>query len=257
MPVRIHPISDVHLEFREWPLPDIDCDVFTLAGDITGGKNGFKAIKRLIANLDRPLVYVAGNHEAYGTSIERVRGKLTEIAQQNEFFHFLTADNPFTYENVTFVGDTLWTDFGLHGNPALSAIHASSSMNDYRRIRIGNTFRRLRVDDVINLHRQQLRGILNRIHQASPENDVVVMTHHAPCGLSVPEWYMEDPLSAAYATNIPQLVWGALLPSVKLWIHGHIHQKSDYMAGNVRVICNPVGYPGEVTGYDKGLIVTP
>ena len=32
---------------------------------------------------------------------------------------------------------------------------------------------------------------------------------------------------------------------IKLWVHGHTHSPSDYMVGDTRVVCNPLGYPGE------------
>jgi calcineurin-like phosphoesterase family protein len=31
----------------------------------------------------------------------------------------------------------------------------------------------------------------------------------------------------------------------KLWIHGHTHDRFDYMIGETRVICYPRGYSGE------------
>ena len=30
----------------------------------------------------------------------------------------------------------------------------------------------------------------------------------------------------------------------KLWIHGHMHNRSDYMIGDTRIVCNPRGYAG-------------
>jgi hypothetical protein len=31
---------------------------------------------------------------------------------------------------------------------------------------------------------------------------------------------------------------------IKLWTHGHMHNKSDYVVGESRVVCNPRGYIG-------------
>jgi len=33
-------------------------------------------------------------------------------------------------------------------------------------------------------------------------------------------------------------------PQIKLWTHGHMHNASDYMIGETRVVCNPRGYVG-------------
>ena len=32
----------------------------------------------------------------------------------------------------------------------------------------------------------------------------------------------------------------------KLWIHGHSHDRCDYLLGKTRVVGNPLGYPNEV-----------
>jgi Icc-related predicted phosphoesterase len=31
----------------------------------------------------------------------------------------------------------------------------------------------------------------------------------------------------------------------KLWIHGHSHDRCDYLLGTTRVVANPLGYPSE------------
>jgi Icc-related predicted phosphoesterase len=66
----------------------------------------------------------------------------------------------------------------------------------------------------------------------------VVVTHHAPSIKSIPEEYLQDPISAAYASNLEHI----MLPNVNLWIHGHVHNSCDYMVDGVRVVCNPRGY---------------
>lgn len=39
-----------------------------------------------------------------------------------------------------------------------------------------------------------------------------------------------------------------------LWIHGHMHRRSDYLVGSTRVIANPRGYLDEKdTGFDPSL----
>jgi hypothetical protein len=32
----------------------------------------------------------------------------------------------------------------------------------------------------------------------------------------------------------------------KLWIHGHTHDRCDYVLAETRVVANPLGYPNEV-----------
>jgi len=68
---------------------------------------------------------------------------------------------------------------------------------------------------------------------------LVIVTHHAPSMLSVPEHYKEEILSAAYASHLDEFVANS---GAKLWIHGHTHTPFDYKIGDTRVICNPRGY---------------
>jgi hypothetical protein len=73
--VRIWPISDVHLESSHgWDLPSGDArpsfDAMVLAGDLVPRME--RGVKWLLERVpDRPVIYVPGNHEAYGTDIDR------------------------------------------------------------------------------------------------------------------------------------------------------------------------------------------
>ena len=37
--------------------------------------------------------------------------------------------------------------------------------------------------------------------------------------------------------------------------HGHTHSFFDYQINNTRILCNPLGYPGETTGFTPDLQV--
>ena len=64
--MKIHVLSDVHLEFqrwrRNWDIQTVDCDVHVLAGDIGVGLMGLEFALR---HCTKPVIYVAGNHELY------------------------------------------------------------------------------------------------------------------------------------------------------------------------------------------------
>lgn len=62
-------------------------------------------------------------------------------------------------------------------------------------------------------------------------------THHAPHPNSVHQKYKDDLLSAAFASDVSELLEGA-----DLWIHGHVHDSFDYRVGRCRVVANPAGY---------------
>jgi len=81
----------------------------------------------------------------------------------------------------------------------------------------------------------------------------IVVTHHAPSIKSVSEEHKNDLISAAFASNLEKFIKD-LKPD--LWLHGHIHEFSDYYIEKTRVICNPKGYPDEkVNGYQENLTI--
>ena len=40
-----------------------------------------------------------------------------------------------------------------------------------------------------------------------------------------------------------------------LWVHGHVHNSSDYRVGTTRIVCNPHGYGFENPDFDGALVV--
>ena len=64
--MKIHILSDIHLEFGKWrrtqDVNAIDADVTILAGDIGVGLSGID----WALTFRRPVIYVLGNHEFYG-----------------------------------------------------------------------------------------------------------------------------------------------------------------------------------------------
>ncbi|MCA9193838.1 MAG: metallophosphoesterase [Planctomycetales bacterium] len=60
-------MSDLHIEFADFDTPDVDADVTVLAGDVHTRDRGLQ-FARALSN-HRPIVYVAGNHEFYGTAV--------------------------------------------------------------------------------------------------------------------------------------------------------------------------------------------
>lgn len=58
--MRLHILSDLHLESGSTPPPVADADVIVLAGDIHVGTAGWEWAREHFA--PRPVVYVLGNH---------------------------------------------------------------------------------------------------------------------------------------------------------------------------------------------------
>jgi Icc-related predicted phosphoesterase len=241
--------SDLHLEFDFAPFtpPAVECDVVVLAGDIwTKGRGPAWARK---AFGDRPVVMVAGNHELYAGHWTHSLAKLRRRAAQHDV-HFLENDQV-KIAGVRFLGCSLWTDFALYGQElrAKSMLDAQAGLNDYMRIKAVRS--RGDINDVVFGGGRLTPGLVARRHWESVEwlseklnepfeGKTVVVSHHAPSILSVPENLRQDPLTPAYASDLERLFGKA-----DLWCHGHIHESVDYTVGGTRVVSNPRGYPDE------------
>lgn len=235
--MKLHLLSDLHLEFQPFQIPATDADVVILAGDISVRNRG---LTWAIPNIpEKPVLYVLGNHEYYGSAHPKLIGKLKAQAAGTNI-HILEND-AININGYRFLGCTLWTDFALFGEPRQAGIEATQGMNDFRKIRRSPNYSRLRSIDAAVIHKQSLAWLRQAIAESDPAKTIVI-THHAPSDRSIPPQYKTDILSAAYASNLENFI-GTEQP--KLWLHGHTHNSWGYNIANTRICCNPRGYPDE------------
>lgn len=241
--MKIQLASDLHVEFfpsylrRQRLMPCApEADVLVLPGDVSLGAE----VVELFADWPVPVIFVAGNHEFYRGEMAKVRDELKR-ASAGTAVRFLDNETE-TIGYVRFLGSTLWTDYRL-GEPelpqdmAMSA--AAASLNDHRLIRVeGHAFR---PQDALAEHltaRSWLEAELQRPH----DGPTVVVTHHGPHRVSTHPRYARDALNPAFNSDL-----SPLLPRATLWVHGHVHDAFDYVAGGCRVVANPRGYPAGTT----------
>jgi len=245
--MKIHLLSDLHLEFKDFVPPPTAADVVVLAGDVHTKGRGVEWAQKTFS---KPVVMVMGNHDYWDGSLEHTRLK-AEAEAAGSHVHLLH-NRAVVIDGVRFVGATLWTDFQLTGNPALSMWDAQTRMSDYRKIR-NETFGRLKPGQLLRQHVQS-RAFLEDQLNAPFAGPTVVVTHHAPTGQAVPQRYRDscDVLNACYASNLDRLIG-----DVPLWLHGHIHDSHCLQLGDTRVVCNPRGYaPIELNpDFDPGLVL--
>ncbi len=234
--MKLHVLSDIHVEFESFDAPATDADVVILAGDIDVGRNGLDWALQQFP--EKPVIYVLGNHEYYGKAIPRYTEKLREFASGTNV-HILEQE-ALTLDGVTFLGCTLWTDFELFGDPRIAGYEATQKRTDYKRIRVSPKYSRLRSIDTAAIHHRSRRWLDSQLQESS--NDVVVVTHHAPSRKSLPNSRHDDLMNAADVSDLDEFVSRS---NAKFWIHGHLHAPSDYTLGTTRVLCNPKGYPDE------------
>ncbi len=223
----IHVFSDLHLEFGAFQLPAVKADVIVAAGDIDVRA---RAVDWLIG-LEKPVIYVAGNHEFWSGDLHCVYEEL-RAACQGTNIHFLE-QNQVTIDDVTFYGCTLWTDFAASNRDKLD--QARLQMNDFEFVSLAG--QQLEPEDLARYNQQSRRWLKKALGRRTDKKQVVV-THHAP---SLKSWGFshDDPLRFAYCNEMDESIrfW-----NVDCWIHGHVHCRSDYRVLDTRVVCNARGY---------------
>ena len=235
--MRIHILSDLHLEYLPFALPDAAADVVVLAGDIDNGDFGIEWAKQF----DKPVLYLPGNHEYYEGEFDAVQTAMSAAAHGSRVE--LLDCRELTLSGVRFLGCTLWTDYSLvRQGERPAVVEASRKLcPDYQLIRRGA--RLFAPEDAIALcvrHRAWLEAKL-----AEPfSGKTVVITHFAPHPRSIAPVYVNHPANPGFVLDLTDLMGRAAL-----WIHGHTHTFFDYRVCGTRVVCNPRGYPGEPTGF--------
>ncbi|HEY5604730.1 MAG TPA: metallophosphoesterase [Gammaproteobacteria bacterium] len=230
--MKLHILSDIHLEFAPFQIPETGADVVILAGDIGVGRDGVAWANE--RRMDKPVIYVPGNHEYYHHDIS-----LLEQLKASAAGNVRVLDNELCIiDGVRFLCATLWTDFALYGTGMkyFAIKHAKRNMNDFSLIKNGS--RSFSPEDSIQLHNDS-RDWLKRTLSEPFDGQTVVVTHHAPCLRSIAPRFRGDSLTPAFITDLGYLMEAS---RIALWVHGHTHDAFDYVVNYTRVVCNPRGY---------------
>ena len=232
--MKLHVLSDLHLRVRGFAHPPTDAAVVVLAGDRARPRDAVA----WALGFDTPVLYVAGNHEFYGGSIDTTIDELRRLCDGTRVR--LLDNDEALIGGVRFLGSTLWTDFALFGDgPARTHAvgEAQRLIRDFSRIRDvgGGAF----TPEASALLFERNARWLDRRLALPHDGPTVVITHHAPSARSVHPRFAGSPLNACFVSNAEALAGGG---RASLWIHGHTHDSFDYRLDGTRIVCNPRGY---------------
>ena len=241
--MKIQYLSDLHLEFNrhinDYQIAQCESDVIVLAGDI--GLSEPKYFDWVYAQTkDKSTVVVLGNHEFYRQEFHSAL-HAWKTAFEGTHVHVLENDRV-VIDEVTFLGATLWTDYRLFGKDKETASKrtAEATLNDHLIISIKDEgqYRTFSAGDAQCFHERSLAFFEASLKNADTEKTVVI-SHHAPSDQSVDAIFEGDDLNVAFASNLEEWV---LTHKPTLWVHGHMHNSSNYRVGDTQVVCNPRGY---------------
>ena len=267
--MKLHILSDLHLEFCAFTPPPTDAQVVILAGDIHVSTHGFGWARAMFPQQE--ILYVAGNHEFYGHDWDAHPDAMRAEAKRHRI-HFLE-DDAVVIDGVRFLGTTLWTDFDFFGEHMreramracvqyladFSQIHMRVAANTHDHTDVTGPLHstgRLLTPELVRARHLASRAWLEQQLAAPIGGKTVVVTHHLPAQQSVALRYRDDLGSAGFASRLEYLMGHSAL-----WVHGHTHDRFDYTIKKTRVICNPRGYCSrdgarmENRAFDPGLVV--
>ena len=262
--------SDLHLEFGTITFENDGADVLILSGDIivandlkerdaynikgaSDRSNRFHVFFEDCCSKFKHVIYVMGNHEHYHGDFAKSLGIMRDNLGYLRNLHILEREYV-TFDDVTFIGGTLWTD--MNNGDSLTLYHIRTMMNDFRIVKNSNrvvNFRdtegkfhtreaRFCPEDAFEEH-VKMKEYIRHVIEGQFEEKFVVVGHHAPSKQSTKPRYKDDTLmNGAYSSDLSEFILDH--PQIKVWTHGHTHDKFDYMIGSTRIICNPRGYIG-------------
>lgn len=234
--MKLQILSDLHLTVSPLDLPLTDADVVILAGDIARPQQAIE----WASGFDRPVVYVAGNHEFYGDNLGATIQALKDFSA-GTFVQVLDCEET-VLNGVRFLGTTLWSDFKLFGegeSQEWAIVQSLLFVRDFSRIFVDAANERFFTPaDVMALFAQQVAWLQRKLDEpfAGP---TVVVTHHAPSRQSLHPRFAHSPISVCFVSDVEYLM---ARERVALWVHGHTHDSFDYTVNGTRVLCNPRGY---------------
>ena len=277
-PEYIRVISDIHADVNKDRnyVYDFGTDFVINCGDTSGDGETTRA---WIKSYMRNGVVVAGNHIGYnmpypqdngphniknwGSEIDPKNTKNGQVKYLKSCFksggvRFMSNDI-WDVNDTIVIGNTLYTDFKLFGskNQCGCMVEASRGMNDFKYcyfldVRKENNGK---IDGFVReyspeFHLKQfnacigyIKNRLEYLRKHKNKKPIIIVTHHAPLPFAITEEYKNDPLSAAFASDLRWFI--DKYPEIRLWCFGHVHTPMDFIYNKTRFVCEPWGYFNE------------
>jgi Icc-related predicted phosphoesterase len=251
--MKIALLSDLHLSMAPLPRPPTDADVVVIAGDLGRPAAAIEWARQYA----QPTLFVAGNHEFYGsdlaTTLADLRacaaGSAVRVLEREEWHH----------QGVRFLGCTLWADHRLLETIAdrdRGIAQAMTFVRDFERIRVAPGFDDRFTPAVSQLLCDASVDWLEQCFAEPHTGPTVVVTHFAPARGSIAARFADSLLNGCFVNDLEARIrrW-----QPALWLHGHTHDSFDYRIGSTRIVANPRGYvlKGQVENprFDPGLVL--
>lgn len=246
MRIAVH--SDLHTEITPCRLQGLAwAELLILAGDIGNLESlpiFFAQLRKDAPNL--PVLYILGNHDRYGMARRDGVAAHRRIAAQ--YGVRLLDNEAVVFQDVLFLGSTLWTNFALADEPAVSMQWAGATLPDFQEIQQDDGS--LLTPTTMLQWFEQSYAFLDRALNVKNVREKVVISHFLPSRVVVsPEHGTNQEAlirSAYWASDVPELYQRA-----NFWIYGHSHSNINLSQGHTSFISNQRGGKRKVADYQN------
>lgn len=246
---RSNPVKAREVLNQVFPRDDRDSkSVMVLAGDI-GSHPHIELIAEVFSKRFPLTIYVPGNHEYYGTSVELLEQTYVDPKYNTDTFMVTRPSNGSSgvivdlvtpFGKFKILACTLWAAGDKTEGPVFRSL--MSGMSDFRTIQYQGRFFTPKDMAAFN-ERDSLWLEDNLSHQTQN----IVVTHHMPSFLLIDDKYKGSLSNYGFASDQSRL-----FKDVSLWIYGHTHHQKDELLfpfKNPRFLSNALGYPRENCSY--------
>lgn len=230
-------------DFVSKTLPETLGDILLIAGDLSNLNNySIAVLKKYVDAYGEGRVFIVfGNHDLYIFPQNAEKYQMNSFNRLQELkvycerigVKFLDGDL-INFNGIKIAGVPMWYDdtyaterFGLE--PVFSRMNWRKCMADSRYI-LAKGF------DYVRFSEEQKE----KLRKVYKEADVV-FSHIAPVRDHFPEKF-QNPISTFFQFNGDEFLRDS---GEKIWVFGHTHDPLEFTRGNVRFLCNPLGYRGE------------
>jgi predicted phosphodiesterase len=240
--IKFSVISDIHgnydSAYREIEKVADEIDILFIAGDLVSGVKSFdddnlQYFIDTLSDIRFKTIFVYGNHEFYNRDIDDrfINSKENFIVLDDDIYEFTKGDR-----SIYIFGSTLWTEAYNSNNMHVKALN---DFNYIENVQLGNVY-----------HKESLNKI-KAFNKEFNDKETLIVTHHAPSEKSSDLKYIGKNLNKFFFEEIDT----DIITKHKFWIHGHMHNHIKYMMKDTGVICNPLGYKKEETGFKMEVFV--
>lgn len=206
-------------------------DLLLIAGDFAESHSLQPILLRLARKIERPLYFVLGNHDFYGSSLAQVRRETGALCQGQPLLHYLTALDVVPLDASTaLIGHDGWAD-ALAGDFMASPVELRdhNEIIDFRGLKKPDRYQRL-----VKLGAEAAYEVEQKLQTAFKSYSKVILVTHVPPFVEGAR-YEDKPSNADFAPHFVAHQMGQMLMRVMqahpekslLVLSGHAHHAAD------------------------------